>query len=291
MKISIFILLFLLIIPNVAACAITHEYGPFYGKVIDAETKEPIDGAAVLVVFYTEEYGPAGAIARYADALGTVTNKNGEFSIPAYRVSVFRPLQSWDPHGYFTIFKPGYEAINNSLPGNYDNSLNIFAIRPSVIEYLEFGEGKREGIATATRKTKTYPEGLIYTGRDCKGRVNFLKNRASFIIDYIFIPWDKAIEKIKKLGVPLECPEDGEPVPYSDPTYNFRNDIKEYINESFWIVELLKLKTKEDRLNMPSVNFDVPYEKQKHFIDLLNQEIERLGATGKYSKESFDGSN
>jgi hypothetical protein len=102
------LLLFLIIIPSSAGCAITHTYGPYYGKVVDTETKEPIEGATVLAVFYTEEYGPAGAITRYADATETVTDKNGEFKIPAYRVTVFRPLQGWDPHGYFTIFKPMY---------------------------------------------------------------------------------------------------------------------------------------------------------------------------------------
>lgn len=102
------LLLFLIIIPSSAGCAITHTYGPYYGKVVDTETNEPIEGAAVLAVFYTEEYGPAGAITRYADATETVTDKNGEFKIPAYRVTVFRPLQGWDPYGYFTIFKPGY---------------------------------------------------------------------------------------------------------------------------------------------------------------------------------------
>jgi hypothetical protein len=102
------LLLFLIIIPSSAGCAITRTYGPYYGKVVDTETNEPIEGAAVLAVFYTEEYGPAGAITRYADATETVTDKNGEFKIPAYRVTVFRPLQGWDPNTQFRIFRPGY---------------------------------------------------------------------------------------------------------------------------------------------------------------------------------------
>jgi len=77
-------------------------------KVIDAETKKPIDGAAVLVVFYTKSYGPAGAITHYADAIENDTDKNGEFKFPSHRVTIFRPLQGWDKYGYFTIFKPGY---------------------------------------------------------------------------------------------------------------------------------------------------------------------------------------
>jgi hypothetical protein len=108
MKILLAGLLSLIIFPLSAGCAITHKYGPYYGKVVDAETKDPIEGAAVLVVFYTEEYGPAGAITRYADAVETVTDKKGEFKIPAHRVTTFRPLQGWNRYGYFTIFKPGH---------------------------------------------------------------------------------------------------------------------------------------------------------------------------------------
>ncbi len=113
MKYLITLLSLLILFPVSAGCAITNNYGPYYGKVIDAETKESIEGAAVLVVFYTEEYGPAGAITRYADALETVTDKNGEFKFSAHKVTVFRPLQGWDKYGYFTIFKPGYGCYPN----------------------------------------------------------------------------------------------------------------------------------------------------------------------------------
>jgi hypothetical protein len=61
-----------------------------------------------LVVFNTEEWGPAGSITRFADAVETVTDKNGEFKIPAHRVTTFRPLQGWDRYGHFRIFKPRY---------------------------------------------------------------------------------------------------------------------------------------------------------------------------------------
>ena len=92
----------------VAGCAITHKYGPYYGKVVDAETGEPIEGAVVLAVFYTESPGPAGSISHFADAVEVVTDKNGEFRIPATRVYGGRFLQFWDPYASFRIFKPGY---------------------------------------------------------------------------------------------------------------------------------------------------------------------------------------
>ena len=89
-------------------CSHSNTYGPYFGKVIDIETKEPIEGAAVLVVFYTNEPGPAGSITRYADAVETVTDKNGEFRMPAHRVTSTRFLYLLENYGHFTIFKPGY---------------------------------------------------------------------------------------------------------------------------------------------------------------------------------------
>ena len=85
-----------------------HRYGAFYGKVVDMETNEPLEGAAVLAVYYTESYGPAGAHTHYLDAQETVTDKNGEFKIMPLTVKTFRVLHSFNPNVYFTIFKPGY---------------------------------------------------------------------------------------------------------------------------------------------------------------------------------------
>jgi hypothetical protein len=135
------LLIVLFLFPISVECAITKEFGSYYGKVIDAETKEPIDGAAVLVVFYTESYGPAGAITHYADALETVTDTNGKFKIPEHRISLFRPLQGWKKHGYFTIFKPGYghypdsEGVkpmfvpNATLPEDQDVTVELPRLR------------------------------------------------------------------------------------------------------------------------------------------------------------------
>jgi len=97
------IILFLFI-----ACTITNKYGPYYGKVIDAETKQPIEGAAVLVVYKTEQYGLAGAISHFADAQETLTDKNGEFKIPAKRINTFRIISGWERYPGFWIFKPEY---------------------------------------------------------------------------------------------------------------------------------------------------------------------------------------
>jgi flagellar basal body-associated protein FliL len=53
---------------------------PYKGKVIDTETKEPIEGAVVLVVYYSESPTIAGSSVQPADAQEAVTDSNGEFN-------------------------------------------------------------------------------------------------------------------------------------------------------------------------------------------------------------------
>lgn len=96
-----------------SGCAISHKYGQYYGKVIDADTKQPIAGAVVLVVYYTEHLGLAGSVSYFADAQEVMTDKNGEFRIPAKRVNTFRVLSGWEEFPDFTIFKPGYGCYPN----------------------------------------------------------------------------------------------------------------------------------------------------------------------------------
>jgi hypothetical protein len=102
------IFLFGFLIAFFVGCAITHKYGPYYGKVVDGETKIPIEGAAVLIVYKTQQIGLAGPVAQFADAHETVTDKNGEFKIPAIRINKFRMISGWELHPEVRIFKPGY---------------------------------------------------------------------------------------------------------------------------------------------------------------------------------------
>ena len=113
-----------------AGCAVTNKYDAYYGKVVDAATRKPIEGAAVLAVYMTEQYGLAGSVSQFADAREVLTDKNGEFRIPAIRINTFRLLSGWERHPQFTIFKPGYGCYprhsgvspmfvpNGTLPAN-----------------------------------------------------------------------------------------------------------------------------------------------------------------------------
>ncbi len=122
MKSSFIILLLIIIFPFSAGCAITNKYGSYYGKVIDAETKEPIEGAAVLIVYKTEQYGLAGSVSHFEDVQETLTDKNGEFRIPPKRVNTLRILSSWERYPEVRIFKPGYGCYptHKDVTPNFD---------------------------------------------------------------------------------------------------------------------------------------------------------------------------
>ncbi len=94
-----------------SGCAIYHHYGPFYGKVVDAETNKPLEGAVVLADYITWLHAsPGGPGSYFLDAQEAMTDKNGEFRISSLNAFTFRPLSRFEPHPYFTIFKPGYKC-------------------------------------------------------------------------------------------------------------------------------------------------------------------------------------
>ncbi|BBO72164.1 hypothetical protein DSCA_60940 [Desulfosarcina alkanivorans] len=98
-----------------SGCALPRTFGPYSGKVVDAENNEPIEEAVVAVWYYTKSSSMGGTVGRFADAIETTTNANGEFSIPTHSVYLFKILEWWDDKNSVSIFKPGYAAY----PGNF----------------------------------------------------------------------------------------------------------------------------------------------------------------------------
>jgi len=91
-----------------AGCTISHEFGPFMGKVVDAETGEPIEGAVVLIGFFIETGTFGGTAYRFADAVETLTDVQGEFAFDPKRVDLFKVMSSWSDDHTILIFKPVY---------------------------------------------------------------------------------------------------------------------------------------------------------------------------------------
>ncbi len=82
----------------------------FKGKVLDAETKDPIEGAGVVVVYQKSAIRLAPeSISIIKNIKETLTLKDGTFSIPSY-LSLTEPL-SFDFRVTFIIFKPRYGSF------------------------------------------------------------------------------------------------------------------------------------------------------------------------------------
>lgn len=105
---SLKVFLILLTLASCVSCAGSKEFGPYKGKVVDKETKAPIEGAVVFLRFFVLGSSIGGAVSYYADAVEVLTDSKGEFIIPKSKLRSYKPFREWKPHGHVIIFKPGY---------------------------------------------------------------------------------------------------------------------------------------------------------------------------------------
>jgi hypothetical protein len=110
-----FILIMAFVLISTSGCAHTYK-----GRVIDAETKEPIEGAAVVASWRKEKAVLAGSHEKLKDVKETLTDENGEWTIKGPKgrgydeISLAIGIVSFLPFVYYTlrpnfiIFKPGY---------------------------------------------------------------------------------------------------------------------------------------------------------------------------------------
>jgi hypothetical protein len=103
---------FVLMVTSSCYMYVVRYDGAYRGRVIDADTGDPIEGVVVLGVWNLVLTGAAGAVHEYYDARETVTDKNGEFSIPGMGLRILSRLA---PMGVW-IFKAGYEYSGGSWP-------------------------------------------------------------------------------------------------------------------------------------------------------------------------------
>jgi len=102
------ILLGMLIFTIAAGCMQVAGYERDYkGRVVDAETGQPIPGVVALGVWYTKTPTPAGSTSHFHDAKETVTDGKGEFTIPGKGLKILSNVEPMD----ILIFKAGYEYI------------------------------------------------------------------------------------------------------------------------------------------------------------------------------------
>ena len=112
MKIILNWLCFACIVLVSSGCIPARIDGPYEGRVIDAETNQPIQGAVVSGTWYKQAATPAGSVSTYYDSYEMLTDKNGEFHIPGKGLLVLTEIRDMN----FSIFKAGYEQFPENSP-------------------------------------------------------------------------------------------------------------------------------------------------------------------------------
>jgi hypothetical protein len=119
------ILISLIVFSNILGHGwIIYREGAFKGRVIDSETKEPIEGAVVAALYHVREYSLIESNSITADVKEVLTDKNGNFYIPPHLfVKFYCLLLAAKETTEFLIYKPSYAPARGPayvrLPSGY----------------------------------------------------------------------------------------------------------------------------------------------------------------------------
>jgi hypothetical protein len=128
---------------SLAGCAghLAYPSGPFRGRVIDAETKQPLAGAAVVVVWWWDAPGLGHPTEGVEDAVEVVTDKDGEFIVPRKsHVRFFGEVTRY----YIVVYFPGYRDFLGQHGFDVSDSS---CGTPKVVELARAGDSERRRFA------------------------------------------------------------------------------------------------------------------------------------------------
>ncbi|HAG49758.1 MAG TPA: hypothetical protein DCL42_00270 [Deltaproteobacteria bacterium] len=106
---KIFLVAIFIVIGNFSYARAT-EFGPFQGKILDAETKEPIEGVVVLIEWCQYRLSSLFENTIFYDAQETLTDKNGEFYISG--IWIVNPWTRLMVVADVIIYKSGYGTVD-----------------------------------------------------------------------------------------------------------------------------------------------------------------------------------
>jgi hypothetical protein len=111
MKTKVYLFFILLILMNQTGCLYAVRYdGPYHGKVVDEQTREPIEGVVVLGSWWVYHFDVGGGHSTYHDAREVVTDNNGDFVVKGEGLRILSSLQPMS----FVIYKSGYTYFQGS---------------------------------------------------------------------------------------------------------------------------------------------------------------------------------
>ncbi len=102
------ILLVISVVGNKSVYWVLHWDGPCHGQVVDADTGEPIQAAAVAGI-WKFEYFHINSHNGFANAKETITDANGKFKLPLTFAFTFWPFSVLNDMDLL-VFKPEYDS-------------------------------------------------------------------------------------------------------------------------------------------------------------------------------------
>ena len=131
-------------------CCVTYfgDDGPYEGRVIDQDTRQPILGAVVHGTWVKANFGPGGVTSTYYDSREVLTDANGDFSIPGQGVLIFSNVEEM----MFTIFKAGYKQQglcpwSGMLNNKYNKDIEFYNKRAIFkLKKLSIEQRKKTGV-------------------------------------------------------------------------------------------------------------------------------------------------
>jgi hypothetical protein len=144
-----------------SSASVYYSDGPWSGKIIDAETKEPIEGVVVLAVWQKVYATPAGDSSYFFDATEVLTDKDGKFLIPKFRALNIIPIIRRIEGPIFTIYKLGYTAFSDSVYSYFNKYFPFSALR---VDRDNLAELFKKGVIVELLKLKTREERIEAQG-------------------------------------------------------------------------------------------------------------------------------
>lgn len=90
-----------------ASCSPATAAGPWKAQIVDAETKEPLEGVVVVAVWWKGTASVGGWSEEYHDSVEVATDRDGRFTIPARSFFSVNPFVRYKGPE-FLFFRPGY---------------------------------------------------------------------------------------------------------------------------------------------------------------------------------------
>ena len=137
-----------------SSASLYYSDGPWSGKIIDSETKKPIEGVVVLAVWQKVYATPAGDNSYFFDAVEVLTDKEGNFFIPKFRALNIIPVIRSIRGPRFIIYKPSYPAF----PGFGAQYFDKYFSENLKVDADVLNELLKKGIVLELPKLKTWIE-------------------------------------------------------------------------------------------------------------------------------------